>query len=77
MTGLEWFLMLTLGIVYITCLVTVCYYTFIKGYVLLGILGFFMPLLWLIGAVLPAKHGSRFEVQQARRNELMIQEMTR
>jgi hypothetical protein len=49
---------------YITCLFTVCGLTFQKGYTFLGIAGIFLPFLWLIGAVLPAKPGSRFEVAQ-------------
>jgi len=70
-------MLMTLGIVYITCIITVCYYTFLKGYWLLGLLGFLLPILWLIGAILPAKHGSRYEVREARRNELMLEQMTR
>jgi hypothetical protein len=77
MSGLEYFLLFTLVAVYITCVVTVCYLTFIKGYWLLGLLGFLLPIVWLIGAVLPPKPGSRYEVREARRNELMIERMTR
>jgi hypothetical protein len=44
--------------------------TFRKGYTLLGILGIFIPFLWPIGAVLPAKKGSRYQVQQ----EIQFQE---
>jgi hypothetical protein len=39
--------------------------TFKKGHTLLGILGIFLPFLWLIGAILPAKPGSRFAAEQA------------
>ena len=53
------------------------YLTFLKGYWLLGLLGFLLPILWLIGAVLPAKHGSRYEIRAARRTELMMEQMTR
>jgi len=77
MTGLEYFLVITLGVVYITCLFTVCYLTFIKGYWVLGLIGLFLPIVWLIGAVLPAKRGSRYEVREARKTELMIEQMTR
>ena len=49
---------------YIVCLFTVCMLTFRKGYILLGILGIIFPILWLIGAILPAKRGSSFEMQQ-------------
>jgi hypothetical protein len=49
---------------YISCLFTVCGLTFQKGYTVLGIVGIFLPFLWLIGAILPAKPGSRYEVAQ-------------
>lgn len=62
MTWLEWTLGFVLLTIYITCLFTVCRLTFMKGHTLLGIIGIFLPLLWLIGAILPAKPGSRFQV---------------
>jgi len=49
---------------YITCLFTVCAMTFQKGRTVLGIVGIFAPWLWLIGAFLPAKPGSRYELAQ-------------
>ena len=49
---------------YIVCLFTVCRLTFEKGHTVLGIVGIFMPFLWLIGAILPAKPGSRFAIAQ-------------
>jgi hypothetical protein len=61
MTGLEWILLSTLGVIYIVCLFTVCALTFRKGHVALGIIGIFLPFLWLIGAVLPARPGSGYE----------------
>lgn len=67
MTFLEWLFLVILIAIYITCLFTVCSVTFSKGYTLLGILGIFIPLLWLIGAILPAKEGSRFAVAEAAR----------
>jgi hypothetical protein len=66
MTGLEWMLMSTLGVIYLVCLFTVCALTFRKGHVALGILGIFLPFLWLIGAVLPPKPGSSYELQERR-----------
>jgi hypothetical protein len=60
MTGLEWFLAMGLVSLYIVCLFTVCMLTFQKGYTLLGIIGIFIPFLWLIGAVLPPKPNSRY-----------------
>jgi hypothetical protein len=64
MSGLEWIFATTLFVIYIMCLFTVCGLTFRKGYTLLGIIGIFLPILWLIGAILPAKRGSRFEIDQ-------------
>lgn len=77
MTALDWILTTTFAVLYFFLLFTVCFMTFQKGYILLGILGIFLPFLWLIGAVLPAKRGSRYEVQQAMRYQSQIQEMTR
>lgn len=52
-TILETILMVTLAAVYITCLFTVVGVNFRNGHWILGILGFFFPIFWLIGAVLP------------------------
>lgn len=76
MSVLDWVLASILFIVYLMCLVTVCMLTFKKGYVVLGILGIFFPLLWLIGAILPAKRGSRYEVEESMRFQQNIQRMT-
>jgi hypothetical protein len=67
MAFLDWVLSATLFIMYIFCLFTVCMLTFRKGHTVLGILGIFLPFLWLIGAILPAKHGSSYETQEATR----------
>ena len=53
-----WFLGIGLGVVYLVLVVTVAIMTFRKGHWVLGLIGFLIPILWLIGAVLPAKHGS-------------------
>ena len=67
MSWLEWTLGIILFSFYIMCIFTVCSITFQKGRTLLGIIGIFLPILWLIGAFLPAKPGSPFEIaQQAR-----------
>ena len=76
MTGLEWILASSLFFLYFFLLFTVCLMTFQKGYVLLGILGIFIPFLWLIGAILPAKQGSKYEVQQAMRYQSQAGRMT-
>jgi hypothetical protein len=61
MTGMEWVLWILVASFYLVCLFTVCLITFRKGYVVLGILGIFVPFLWLVGAVLPAKRGSPYD----------------
>jgi hypothetical protein len=55
MSGLDWFFAIGLGVLYLVLLFTVCVLTFRKGHWVLGILGIFLPFLWLIGAVLPSK----------------------
>jgi hypothetical protein len=64
MTVLDWILTSILFIIYLFCLFTVCMLTFRKGYVALGILGIIFPFLWLIGAILPAKRGSEYEMRR-------------
>ena len=64
MSGLEWFFGMMLFWFYIMCLFTVCRITFQKGRIVLGLVGIFLPFLWLIGAFLPAKEGSRYDVAQ-------------
>jgi len=76
MTGLDWILSSMLVVVYIFLLFTVCLLTFQKGHVVLGILGIFIPFLWLIGAILPARPGSRYEVQEAMRYQTRMDQMT-
>lgn len=77
MTTLDWILSSAFLVLYFFLLFTVCFMTFQKGYVVLGIVGIFLPFLWLIGAILPAKPGSRYEVQQAMRYQQQLQQMTR
>jgi hypothetical protein len=71
---LLWFLIVSL---YITCLFTVCAMTFRKGYTILGIVGIFLPILWLIGAFLPAKKGSRQEINEQITYQRQLEEYTR
>jgi len=42
-----------LGILYLVLLFTFAVMTFRKGHWILGLIGFFFPILWLVGAVLP------------------------
>jgi hypothetical protein len=67
MTGLEWILWSVLAAFYVCCLFTVCLITFQKGHTLLGIIGIFIPLLWLVGAILPAKPGSTYAAREQAR----------
>jgi uncharacterized membrane protein YiaA len=53
MSVVEWILWIVLASIYLVALFTVCVITFRKGYVVLGVLGIFLPFLWLIGAILP------------------------
>ena len=53
MSYLEWFLLVFLFLIYVTCIFTVALITFRNGRWILGILGIFFPVFWLIGAVLP------------------------
>ena len=76
MTWLDWVLSFLLISIYIVCLFTVCFLTFRKGYVLLGIIGIFFPFLWLIGAILPAKSGSQYQIQEGMRMQAQMQQMT-
>jgi hypothetical protein len=61
MSGLDWFLSFTLAIIYIALVFTVAIVTFRKGHWAFGLIGFFIPILWLIGAILPAKPGSSYQ----------------
>ncbi len=76
MTTLDWILSTTFIVLYVVMIFTVCFLTFQKGHIVLGIVGIFFPFLWLIGAILPAKRGSRYEVQQATHEQAQIQEWT-
>jgi hypothetical protein len=76
MTALEWIFGIILFSFYIFCLFTVCGLTFAKGYTVLGIVGIFLPFLWLIGAILPAKRGSRFDVARAAEYRAQMRNMT-
>lgn len=77
MTTLDWVLSFTLFVIYLSCLFTVCGLTFRKGYTVLGIIGIFFPILWLVGAILPAKEGSRHWVQEREGQRRMMEQMTR
>jgi hypothetical protein len=62
----EWLMWSGLALLYIVLIFTVCIITFRKGHVVLGILGIFLPFLWVIGAVLPPAEGSSYEPGRSR-----------
>ena len=53
MTFLEWLLSSILFAIYLVCIFTVAGVTFRNGHWILGILGIFFPVFWLIGVILP------------------------
>jgi len=76
MSTMEWILWSFLVAIYVTCVFTVAVLTFRKGHTVLGILGIFIPFLWLIGAILPAKRGSRHWVDEGIRRKEMMDDLT-
>jgi hypothetical protein len=73
MAWFQWMAWILLVTFYITCLFTVCGMTFAKGRTALGIIGIFLPFLWLIGAILPAKPGSRYDIANRTAAQQQIQ----
>jgi hypothetical protein len=61
MTVLEMILSAFLFIFYLTAIFTVAGLTFSKGHWILGVLGIFFPILWLIGAILPPTEAAVLE----------------
>ena len=53
MTFLELLLSSILFAIYLVCIFTVAGVTFRNGHWILGILGIFFPVFWLIGVILP------------------------
>ena len=47
-----WFWGIGLGIIYLVLLFTLAVMTFRKGHWVIGVIGIFLPFLWLLGAVL-------------------------
>jgi hypothetical protein len=72
MSWLTWFFGVWFFMIYIVCIFTVCLYTFKKGHIVLGILGIIFPILWLIGAILPAKRGSQYDIEEGRRMQTQM-----
>ena len=76
MEFLGWFFGFMFWMIYIAAISPVCMPPFKKGHILLGIFGIFLPFLWLIGAIMPAKRGSRYETEQAMAQQARMQQMT-
>jgi hypothetical protein len=58
MSASDVFLSIGLGVIYLVLLLTVAVMSFRKGHWVLGLIGFFIPIVWFIGAILPAKRGA-------------------
>lgn len=57
MSGTGWGI--TMGIIYLVLVLTIAVLSFRKGHWVLGLLGFVFPVLWLIGAIMPARRAYR------------------
>jgi hypothetical protein len=60
----EWFLFGAFGAIYIALIATVAVYTYRKGHRWLFWLGFLMPVLWMIGAIMRPKPDSEIARQE-------------
>ncbi len=72
MSALDWVFTSLFVVLYFFLLFTVCVMTFQKGHYVLGIIGIFVPFLWLIGAILPAKPGSTYQIREASRYQAEV-----
>jgi len=73
MAFIAWMYVVVLYYLYVIFLFTVGVTTFEKGRNILGSTGFFMPLVWLVGALLPARKGSLYDFDKEIRNMLLSQ----
>jgi hypothetical protein len=53
MSGTGWYI--GLGVIYLILVFTLAVLCFRKGHWVLGLVGFLFPVLWLLGAVMPAR----------------------
>jgi hypothetical protein len=53
MNGTVWYV--GLGVIYLVLLFTLAVLCFRKGHWVLGLIGLIFPLLWVFGAILPAR----------------------
>ncbi len=56
MSGTGW--AITLSVLYLVLIFTLALLSFRKGHWVLGLIGFVFPVLWLFGAILPARRSS-------------------
>jgi hypothetical protein len=63
MSGLDWFFTVFFMALYLVLLFTLAVVTFRKGHWVIGIIGIFIPLLWIVGAVLPARRGTAYSMR--------------
>jgi hypothetical protein len=52
MSGIGWAIT---GVIYLVLICTLCILSFRKRHWVLGLIGFIFPILWLVGAILPAR----------------------
>jgi hypothetical protein len=57
MSGTAW--AITVSILYVVLICTLAVLSFRKGHWVLGLIGFIFPVLWLVGAILPARRAYR------------------
>jgi hypothetical protein len=69
MSALDWIFTSFFLVTYVFLVFTVCVMTFQKGHIVLGIVGIFVPFLWLIGAILPPRPGSPYAAAESRRHQ--------
>ncbi len=60
MTALEYTLIAGLGVIYLSLLFTMAVVTYRKQHIALFIAGFFLPILWLLGAMMAPRPGSNY-----------------
>jgi hypothetical protein len=57
MSGTGWAILLS--VLYLVLIFTLALLSFRKGHWVLGLIGFVVPVVWLFGAILPARRGHR------------------
>ena len=63
---MGWLLWSGLALLYLVLVFTVCMVCFRKGHTVLGVLGIFFPILWLIGAAIAPVPGSSYSMEGGR-----------